>query len=153
MPKRRKLCFLVADGGHARFLRPAEDNALHTYETLDSATIHLKDHDLVSDRQGRAFESDTPGRHAFAPRHDPHEMEKERFAHAVARRVNEASAADGFSELVVVAPPHVMSELTATLDSGTRAKLIGVLPKDLVKTPDHALWSHLKEWVRPVHRA
>ena len=30
---------------------------------------------------------------------------------------------------------------------------MGSLAKDLVNTPDHELWSHLKEWVRPVHRA
>jgi protein required for attachment to host cells len=153
MPKHRKLCFVVADGGHARFLRPAEDFALHTFEALDSSTVHKKDHDLVSDREGRAFEGSGPGRSAFTPRHDPHEMAKERFAQTVAKRINEESAAETFTELVIVAPATVMTELTDSLDTTTSAKLIGRLAKDLVKTPDHALYPHLKEWVRPVHRA
>ena len=153
MPKHRKLCFVIADGGHARFLRPATDNALHTFESLDSDTVHKRDHDLVSDRPGRSFESATPGRSAYTPRNDPHEMAKDRFTHAVARRINEDSAADVFNELVVVAPSHVLSEMTDTLDAPTRAKLLGSLAKDLVKTPDHELRLHLKEWVRPVHRA
>ena len=153
MPMHRKLCFVVADGGHARFLRPAPDFALHTFESMDSSTVHKKDHDLVSDRQGRSFESASPGRSGYTPRHDPHEMAKDHFTHSVARRLNEASAADEFHELVIAAPQHVLSELTDALDTTTQAKLIGSLPKDLVKTPDHALYPHLKEWVRPVHRA
>jgi protein required for attachment to host cells len=153
MAKHRKLCFVIADGGHARLLRPAADNALHTFETLESDSIHKRDQDLVSDRPGRAFESASVARHAFTPRHDPHEMAKDRFAHAVAQLVNERSAEDVFSELVIVAPSHVLAELTDALDAPARAKLRGELPRDLVKTPDDALWPHLKEWVRPVHRA
>ncbi len=63
------------------------------------------------------------------------------------------AAAEVFNELVVVAPPHVLSELTDAFALPTKAMLLGNLAKDLVKTPDHELWPHLKEWVRPVHRA
>ncbi len=153
MAQSRKICFVIADGGHARFVRPAADNALHTYDAVDSVTAHKRDHDLVSDRPGRAFESGATGRHAYSPRVDPHELEKDRFAQTVARLVNQESAAGQFTELVVVAPSHLLSELTEALDSPTRARLTGSLAKDLVKTPDHELWAHLREWVRPVHRA
>ncbi|HEX3994282.1 MAG TPA: host attachment protein [Acetobacteraceae bacterium] len=153
MPQHHSLCFVIADGGHARFVRPASDNALHTLEAVDSVTLHKHDRDLVSDRPGRAFESSTVARHAYTPRTDPHEMAKDQFTREVARMVNETSAADEFHELVIVAPAHVLAELTDALDARTRAKLLGTLAKDLVNTPDHELWSHLKEWVRPVHRA
>jgi protein required for attachment to host cells len=153
VPQHHRLCFVIADGGHARFVRPASDNALQTFEAVDSTDVHKRDQDLVSDRPGRAFESGTAGRHAYSQRHDPHEMAKDRFTHSVARRLNEHSAADAFNELVLVAPSHVLSELTDALDTTTGAKLLGTLAKDLVKTPDHELWPHLKEWVRPVHRA
>jgi protein required for attachment to host cells len=153
MPQKRKLCFVIADGGHARFVRPATDNALHTFEAVDSATLHKKDHDLVSDRPGRSFESGSTGRHAYTPRTDPHELEKDRFAQAVAAKVNEDVAAGVFDEVVLVAPPHVLSELTDALDLPAKAIVLGSLAKDLVKTPDHELWPHLKEWAKPVHRA
>jgi protein required for attachment to host cells len=143
MPQHHKLCFVIADGGHARFVRPAADNALHTFEAVDSTDVHKRDQDLVSDREG-------PG---YTPRHDPHDMAKDRFSHLVAQRINEDSAADVFNEIVVVAPSHVLSELTCALNAVTRAKLIGTLAKDLAKVPDDELWQHLKEWVRPVHRA
>jgi protein required for attachment to host cells len=153
MPQRHRLCFVIADGGRARFLRPAPNNALHTFESVESDTIHKHDRDLVSDRPGRAFESATPARHAFTPRHDPHDMAKERFALSIARRINETSAADTFNELVMVAPSQLLNEMTEELDAPTRAKLLGSLAKDLVNTPDHELWPHLKEWVKPVRRA
>lgn len=153
MPQHHNLCFVIADGGHARFVMPASDNALHTVEAVNSTTVHKHDRDLVSDRPGRSFESGTTGRHAYTPRTDPHELAKDQFTRAVARRVNEDSAASVFNELVIVAPAHVLSELTDGLDAPTRAKLLGSLAKDLVKTPDHELWPHLKEWVRPVQRA
>jgi protein required for attachment to host cells len=153
MPQHHTLCFVIADGGHARFVRPASDNALHTFEAVDSVTLHKRDHDLVSDRPGRSFESAAVARHAYTPRTDPHEMAKDQFTREVARMVNANSAADEFHELILVAPSHVLSELTDALDAATKAKLLGSLAKDLVNTPDHELWPHLKEWVRPVTRA
>jgi len=154
MPQNRKLCFVIADGGHARFVRPATDNALHTIEAIDSVSVHKRDHDLVSDRPGRSFESGSSSmRHAYSPRQDPHEQEKVRFAHLVAARMNEESATGLFTDLVIVAPSSVLSEVTEALDLPTKAKLVGTLAKDLVKVPDHDLYAHLKEWARPVHRA
>jgi protein required for attachment to host cells len=153
MPQHHNLCIVIADGGHARFVRPASDNALHTFEAVDSTNVHKRDHDLVSDRPGRAFESGAAARHAYTPRTDPHDQAKDQFVQLVAGRVNEDSAADVFNELVVVAPAHVLTELTDALDAPAKAKLLGSLAKDLVKTPDHELWPHLTEWVRPVQRA
>jgi protein required for attachment to host cells len=153
MRQHHKVWFVIADGGHARFVRPASDNALHTFQAVDSVTLHKRDHDLVSDRPGRAFESGAAARHAYTPRTDPHEMAKDQFTREVARMINATSAADGFHDLVVVAPSHVLNELTECLDPATKAKLLGSLAKDLVNTPDHQLWPHLKGWIRPVQRA
>src|SRR5579859_6848899 len=127
MPQHHSLCIVIADGGHARFVRPAPDNALHTFEAVDSATLHKHDRDLVSDRPGRSFESAAVARHAYTPRTDPHEMAKDQFTREVARMVNAASAADEFHELVVVAPAHVLGELTDALDARTKGKLLGSL--------------------------
>ncbi|MGE4048369.1 MAG: host attachment protein [Acetobacteraceae bacterium] len=153
MVKHYNQCLIIADGGHVRFVKPAEDNALHTIEAFDSATIHQRDRDLVSDRPGRSSESATSARHAYSPRVDPHDAEKMKFAHLVAERVCAESAAGLFNELVLVAPAHFLQELRASLDQVTEAKVIGTLAKDLTKVPDHELWPHVKEWVRPVHRA
>ena len=153
MVQHRIPCFVIADGGHARFVFPASDNGLHTREAVDSAHLHDQSSDLGSDRPGRSFESASVTRHAIAPRHDPHEMEKERFAQLVAGKVCEESAADAFNELILVAPDHVLATIREALDGTTAAKLVGTLAKDLTKVPDDELYPHLKEWVRPTHRA
>jgi protein required for attachment to host cells len=153
MSRHNELCFVIADGGHVRFVRPAADYDLRTVEAIDSTSVHRKTHELVSDRPGRAFESAAFARHAYSPRIDPHLKEKQRFAHLVAERINADAASGRFNELVVVAPTDILDEVTDDLASAARAALRGTLAKDLVKVPDHLLWPHLREWVRPVHRA
>lgn len=152
MVQHRIPCFVIADGGHARFVWPAEDNALHTREALDSATVHRQTGDLVSDRPGRAFESASSARHAMTPRHDPHDLEKQKFAGLVGEKLCSLAAAAAFTEIVLVAPSPVLAAIRASLDTMTEAKVAAMLAKDLVGVPDHELWPHLKQWARPVHR-
>lgn len=149
----RDPCFVIADGGHARFVKPARDNAPHTIEALDAPNVHKKTHDLTSDRAGRVHESAGVVRHAIAPRHDPHDLEKHRFAHFIGDKLNEAGTAGGFNELILVAPPHVLADIRDRLNTTIAAMVTGTLAKDLTHVPDHELYPHLKEWVRPTHRA
>lgn len=153
MPKDRNLLIVIADGEHVRFVRPAEDNALHTEAAVESPAVHEQSSDLGSDHPGASMHSGSSAHHALEPRHDPHTLAKEKFAHAIARQLNAEFAGGAFDELVVVAPPHILSEIEDVLDTMTAAKVIGTLAKDLVKTPDDELRSHVDAWVRPVHRS
>ncbi|HQT75737.1 MAG: hypothetical protein B7Z80_00870 [Rhodospirillales bacterium 20-64-7] len=152
MPTHRTLLIVVADGEHARFVRPSGDNALHTVSHLDSDTAHQRSSDLRSDHPGASFHTGASAHHAITPRHDPHEMEKEKFAKLVAERLNAAAERSEFDDLVLIAPPHTLTAIREGLDSDTTDRMIGMLERDLVKTPDHELWSHVKSWVPPVHR-
>ena len=152
MTDNMRLCFLIADGEHARLLRPDEDNVLHVANSFDSGSAHLLAHDLVSDRPGRVFESAQPGSHGVAARHDPHQMEKEKFAHFIADQLNRMAANEAFDRLVLVAPAHVLNDVEEALDTETAAKVVGKLAKDLVKVPNHALSSHFHEWIAAPHR-
>lgn len=153
MVQHRVPCFVIADGGHARFVYPATDNALHTRDSFDSTHVHRHSSDLGTDRPGRSFESASATRHAIEPRHDPHEMAKTAFERFVAGKVCAESAADAFNELILVAPAHVLRTLREGLDGPTTTKLVGALAKDLTKVPDEDLYPHLKAWVRPTRRA
>lgn len=146
-------CFVVADGGQARFVKPASDNALHSWAMMESSSIHQKSHDLVSDGPGRSFESASPTRHAVAPRSDPHDRAETNFAHLVAARVCAEAAAGTFNEFILVAPAHVLADIQEKLDPKTKALVTGTLAKDLVNVPTDELWTHLKPWARAVHRA
>src|SRR5215469_7587677 len=123
----------IADGEHARIAQPDADNELRTLNALDAAAAHRRSRDLASDRPGRAFESAAPGRHAYEPRHDPHLLEKERFAHLVAEELNEAAGRNAFDELVVAAPARVLHDICHALEANTAERLVGTLEKDLTK--------------------
>ena len=153
MARPQTLRIVIADGEHARFVQPDADNTLRTVGALDSTSAHLRSRDIGSDRPGRAFESGAAARHAVGPRHDPHAMEQEKFVRLVGEQVNAASARGAFDELLLVAPSRALTELREALDAAAQAKLVGTLERDLVKTPDHELWPHVREWVSPARRA
>jgi protein required for attachment to host cells len=146
------LCIAISDGDHARFVQPDANNVLRTVQAMDSASAHLRSRDIGSDRPGRAFESATSAHHAVGERHDLHRMEKEKFTRLVAEQLNAAVALGEFDELLLIAPSHAMHELQGSLDAATKSKLVGTLDKDLVKTPDHELWPHVREWVSSERR-
>ena len=133
------LRIIIADGEHARFVKANEDNALRTVSSLDSASAHQRSCDIGTDRPGRAFESGATARHAIGPRHDLHTMEQERFVRLVGEQINAASGRGEFDGLLLVAPPRALHGLRETLDAVTRINLLGMLERDLVKTPDHEL--------------
>ena len=147
------LRIVIADGEHARFVQPDGNNVLRTLSSIDSASAHLRSRDIGTDQPGRSFESAASAHHAVGQRHDLHTMEKEKFARLVAEQLSAASARDEFDELLLVAPTRTMNELREALDEKTLARVVGTLEKDLVKTPDHELSPHLREWVSaPVRR-
>lgn len=153
MPPHRRLLIVVADGEHARFVRPGPGNALYSDATFNSVLAHKRSADMGSDHPGASFHTGSSAHHAQAPRHDPHTMGKEKFAHRIGSELNAAAARLEFDELVIVAPPHVLTAIRDRLDAATRATVTGTLKKDLVKVPDDELWPHVAHWVRPVHRA
>ncbi|WP_114912228.1 host attachment protein [Acidibrevibacterium fodinaquatile] len=147
----RRLLILIADGEHARLVRPAADQALHSESALDSTLAHRRAAELARDRPGASFHSGASAHHAETPRHDPHEMAKERFAASLAEQITEVEAAGGFDDLLLVAPAHVMATIREHLGEAARRRVVGTLLKDLTKVPDEALVPHLAQWMRPGH--
>jgi protein required for attachment to host cells len=150
MTKHRRLLIVVADGEHARFVRPAAGKALHSEAAFDSATAHKQSSDLGTDHPGASMHTGSTAHHALQPRHDPHAMEKEKFARFVAQQINAVSAADAFDALLLVAPPHSLDAIRSALNTTAEAKIIGTLAKDLVKTADSELLPHVEAWLPPV---
>ncbi len=137
---------LIADSGRARVLenlgpgkRAAEIAGL-TFEADLPAT-----HDLVSDRQGRSFESSSSTRHPLEPRSNPRDRLKHDFLTGIVEEIDARFGRDAFDRLIVVAPPHALGELRGLLTSRVRAAVTGELAKDLTKTPDHELPQHLED--------
>ncbi|MDE2006378.1 MAG: host attachment protein [Rhodospirillales bacterium] len=134
-----RLLIVLADGEHARLVRPGAVSGFATLATLAAGMAGQRTSDMVSDRQGRAFESASPTRHAFTPRHDPKREAHVAFAHEVAARIGEES----FDALVLVAPPRTLAPLTEALPAPARERLRGSVAKDLTKVADAELGAHL----------
>jgi hypothetical protein len=104
MPKERNLLIVIADGERVRFVRPGEDNGLHSEATGEAAgeaaDAHNRSSDLGSDHPGASMHSDATAHHALALRHDPHALAKQKFVHTVAQQLNARSAEGGFDETI-----------------------------------------------------
>jgi len=143
-PARRWI--VVADGGQARVLAlNADRTGLENRREMQSADIHRKTHDLISDRPGRSFESASPTRHAIAPKSDAHEMAKDRFIAEVAQMLAQEGQAGAYDDLVLVVARGQVSKYRAALDKATRPRVHAVITKDLVKTPIAEIWDRMIE--------
>ena len=140
---------LIADAGRARVLENlGPGKGAHEVAAMASHADLPRTHDLVTDRQSRVHESGNATRHAIEPKTDPHEQLKQRHLEAIAAHVDASLAAEAFDRLVVVAPPHALGILRAAFTDRVRKVVTGELAKDLTKTPDHELGSHLADLVR-----
>jgi protein required for attachment to host cells len=149
MSKNPNILIAIADGEHARIVRPRPDHVLRTERAFDSKSAHRKSSDLGSDAPGASFHSDSSARHGIAPKHDLHRMEKERFARFVATELSRMTDDSAFDNLVIAAPDHYLNVMRDALDDVTRAKLVGTIAKDLIKTPDDELAPHFRDFVPP----
>jgi protein required for attachment to host cells len=149
MAKTSATWVVIADGGRARVVvRRETEPRYSTLRELMSVAEQAPSRELGADRPGRSRESATTARHAIEPRSDPHELAKQAFAQEIAQLLNEASAANEFDRIILVAPPHVAATLRHGLGKAVQAKIAGELSKDLTKVPDHELSRHLDEIAR-----
>jgi protein required for attachment to host cells len=153
MSKQQNLLVVVADGEHARFLRPAANNALHCESAFDSTAAHQQSSDLGTDHPGAAMHTGSTAHHALAPRHDLKDLEKAKFARCIAQQINTAAMGEGFDRLILVAPSHILAAVYASLDTESKAFTINTLAKDLTKVPDDELWPHVQAWVPRAQRS
>ena len=141
--KKAKVWYVIADGGRARFVERDERGAFRTVSSFVSTELHAKSSDLGRDRPARVMESATPGRSAVEPRRDLKEAAKQDFVKLVAGEIDAGHGRGQFDNLVLVAPPGVLTELKSNLSKPMAELVVGDLQKDLTKVPDHDLNGHL----------
>lgn len=126
---------LVGDGRRALFFSNHGDA-----ELLDLRVVETRVDDNPPTREqgtdapGRAFSSFSPGRSAM-DNVDWHELEEERFARAMADRINAAAESGEMKEIVIVAPPRTLGEIRKDLSVKAQGKVAGELHKDLTRHP------------------
>jgi protein required for attachment to host cells len=121
----------VGDGQKALFLINEGDEKFPNLRRL-SVEEHRDppSHVQGSDAPGRAYSSVGEIRSAVGQT-DWHELEKERFAAAIAERINKAAQSQAFTQLVIVAPPRILGDLRGEFTKETETKIVAEIPKDL----------------------
>ena len=143
--KHAKICYVIADGGRARFVSRDENGAFRTMVSFVASELHERSRDLGLDRPARVKESANAARHAIEPRRDLHQAAKEDFVKIVADKIDEEHGRGQFDKLMLIAPPRVLTELKEKLSKSTARIVVGDLQKDLTKVPDHDLTEHLEQ--------
>jgi protein required for attachment to host cells len=113
---------VVADSAAARLFRaPSPTGPLEEFESYAHAEGRAHVRDLVTDQQGRQFESFGQGnRSGMEPRVDPKEHERIGFARMLADRVRNARSKGELARVILVAPPEFLGHLRSSLDGETK---------------------------------
>lgn len=134
---------LVADGRKSLFLRNKGDaEALNLVVEDQHAHADLKDGEMKSDAPGRSFSS-VGSRRSAIEEPDYHQIEEDRFAADTAALLSKRAHANGFEQLIIVAPPRTLGELRQHYDKAVAAKIVAEIDKDLVNHPIKKLESVL----------
>lgn len=99
--------------------------------------------EIISDREGRSFDSLGGQRHAMQPHSDPREIEARRFLASIATDLLQAKRAGRYQRLVIVAPPKAMGELRGLLPAELAEVVAAELTEDLTRMPLKELEGHL----------
>jgi len=141
--KKAKLWYAIADGGRARFVERDENGFFHTVANFESTDLHSRASDLGTDAPARVQDSAGPGRHAVEPRQDLKKAAKQDFVKLVAEELTIEHGRGAFDQLMLVAPPGVLTELKHHLAKPIADLVVRDLQKDFTKVPDHDLPGHL----------
>jgi protein required for attachment to host cells len=123
--------FVIADGGHARWVERAGQN------NVGEANYVTTTEQTASFRAPPAEDKSFAGGAAAG-------QGEEDFARELAEAINARAAPHGFERLVLVAPAPFLSDLRGRLSTTASGKLAHTLAKDLTNTPDHELASWLQ---------
>lgn len=126
---------LVGDGRRALFFQNHGDADLLDLRVIETRIDdNPPTHEQGTDKPGRSFASKGGVRSAVQDA-DWHELEEERFARAMATRINQAAESGELNAIAIVAPPRALGEIRKELSVKAQGKVVGELAKDLTRHP------------------
>ena len=141
---------LVCDSAKARFFEVRGDDA--AWQLL-AEVFHEGSRSKAAALEGeRAGSRSSQGRsvhhNALAPASSPKDVEKQHFAHELAKTLDEAHRTSRFHHWVLVAPPHFVGLLERELTHGLDKSLLAKVDKDFNHLDAHELKEKLGETAR-----
>lgn len=141
----QNIWILVANSAIAKIYRASNNNVLEEIQQLTHPESRLHVRDLVTDRQGRGFESATNGRHPMEPTTSPKETEFINFARDISLHLTNAHNEGKFGKLYIIAAPHFLGLLRDLLKPNMAPLLAGEIDKDITQYDTKKIREHLPE--------
>lgn len=139
---------VVADSARARIFEPAaQGRALEQVRELLHPGSRAHERELTTDRPGRSFDSEGPGRHAMSESVSPKEHEAWKLCKELADEIEKARAQGRFDRLVLVAAPSFLGELRKTLSDQTMRLVVGDMDSNLASMDAANILEHLPEGI------
>lgn len=137
---------LVADRARARIFELApRDNGAELVEIGDFVNPEGRgsERDQVTERRPRTHESVGATRHAIEPHTSLHDKSANRFAHELSERLEQGHVAHRYERLVLVALPHFLGTLRATLSPRVTECIAAEVPHELTTKSLAEIRGHL----------
>lgn len=127
----REAWIVVADDAYARIFRLDKNHGMEEVETLVHPESRLKESDLVSDRPGRTFESNTVARRSLGKTISPKKQEAITFAKFVGNYLNEAADSGRCVKIYLAASPSFLGLLRPELSKHTTKLIENEINKEI----------------------
>jgi protein required for attachment to host cells len=144
-----KTWVLVANRSRATlYLHPGPGKELTPVREFDHPEGRLKDREIDTDRAGRADHPDGGAKKSAYQRNvEPHEHLAQQFGKELAEVLNRGRNDHEYENLVLVAEPHFLGVLKASLDSHTNGLVRGTLSSDLTRERPEGVAARLGEFL------
>ena len=109
---------LVMDGSHARIFQK-ENRAQPLIQLQALSHTHEPTHEHGHDKPGRAFESGNTARHAYEPKTDWHDNQKEIFIGEIFDLFVKEYQEKKFKKAYIICPPKILGSVRAKFSAYT----------------------------------
>jgi protein required for attachment to host cells len=135
---------VVADSGRARFYA-MKNKGTPLVELADYVHTETRLHasELITDRQGRTFDSKGFARHAKESRSPVRVQQAKKFARQISANIEAERKKNKFAELLLVAAPEFLGMLRKALSRESGKLVTRQIDKDLVLMKEDVIRGHL----------
>ncbi len=139
---------LIANGAKAHIvLNDGPGNGIKAVKGLGFKREHPPVREIMSDQQGRTFDSQGAGRHAMEPANSPERIEEQKFIESIAVLLDSKFGEEAYDRLVIIAAPKTLGDIRAVLSEKVRKIIYAEVPKDLTNLPLPKLPEHLGDFL------
>jgi len=140
---------IVADSTRCRvFTQELKSGPFEEIDDLVRPSARLREHDRLTDRPGRAFDSAGAGRHAMERSQKARDGEARKFAHEIVERLDDARKENAIDGLVLIAEPQLLGLVREKL-TGPLQKLIELeIPANLTSADVETIYARVADQLR-----